>query len=116
MAGVVIKDNFIEELRREHILIVGISARTGLAVARYFGRQGVKFSLSDRKSGEECGDILRELGGMAMNEYFGFQSVEQLEGVDRIILSPGVWRGIPLIQEAIRVGIPVMGMWSLRID
>ena len=109
MAGVVIKDNFIEELRREHILIVGISARTGLAVARYFGRQGVKFSLSDRKSEEECGDILRELGGMAMNEYFGFQSVEQLEGVDRIILSPGVWRGIPLIQEAIRVGIPVMG-------
>jgi UDP-N-acetylmuramoylalanine--D-glutamate ligase len=41
--------------------------------------------------------------------FAGPQGPEQLEGVTKVILSPGVPRSIPLVQEARERGIPVLG-------
>ena len=100
---------FIDQLRKENILVVGFSYRTGLQTANYLLQHGISVSISDSRSKDELRDLIDKLEGNAKNIYYGKQSYEQLDGIDRIILSPGVPRAIPLIQEAVRRGIPVTG-------
>lgn len=100
---------FLEQLKQEHILIIGFGFRTGLATANYFAKKGIRFSISDSKSSESLRDLVNQLQGNAENLYFGPQDNSQLDNIDRIILSPGVPRRIALVQEAIKRNIPVTG-------
>ncbi len=100
---------FLSQIQNEQILIVGFSYRTGLATANHLLAKGISISISDSKPESELTHLIKQLKGQAKNLFFGKQSTAQLNGIDRIILSPGVPRSIPLIQEAVKLGIPVTG-------
>lgn len=88
-------------------LIVGLTARTGLSAVRLFRKHGIPFSITDRRPVAEWESLVA--GDLAPDSrlFGGPQDLGQLEGVDFILLSPGVPRSIPLIQGAYGKGIPV---------
>jgi UDP-N-acetylmuramoylalanine--D-glutamate ligase len=96
-----------DRFRDDVFLIVGFSERTGLAVATELEAQGVRFRISDLEPLETLRPLLAGLKISSRDVLTGPQSPAQLEGVTRVILSPGVPRSIPLIVEADRRGIPV---------
>jgi UDP-N-acetylmuramoyl-L-alanyl-D-glutamate--2,6-diaminopimelate ligase len=93
----------------DKVLIVGFTERTGLAVARVFDEVGVRYAISDTRPREEIEPLLQGLSVEREDVLCGEQTEAQLDGIDRIILSPGVPRRIVLVQAAQRRGIPVSG-------
>ena len=100
---------FFQQLKQEHLLIVGFSERTGLAVAQYLSDKDIPYSISDSRDEGTLSPLLKGLKVQPRALYAGKQDSSQLAGVDRVILSPGVPRAIPLIQEAQKNRIPVTG-------
>ncbi len=93
--------------RGEHILIVGFS-RTGLAAANFLFAKGAVVYISDTKPLEQLKDSFSELEGEPEKMYCGKQELEQLNGIHKVVLSPGVPRTIPLIKKAQEQNIPVL--------
>ncbi len=99
---------FIEQLKKEHILIVGLGLKTGLSVANYLLSKDINnISISDSKTKDELYNLISKLIKPVKHIYCGKQGDYQLTNVDRIILSPGVARSIPLIQKAVESNIPI---------
>lgn len=88
-------------------LVVGLG-KTGLSCARFLTRQGIPVAITDTREhppgleqlGEELPDIGLFLGG--------FQA-EVFAAAERLIVSPGISVAEPLIQVALRRGVPVIG-------
>jgi len=99
----------LKQLTNEHILIVGFGYRTGLLTSNFLMQKDITVSISDNKNESELSNLFQKLIKQPENFYTGNQTEEQLKGIDRIILSPGVPFAIPLIQSAVKRGIPV---WS----
>lgn len=100
-------DRLWEAWRSKKALIVGFTERTGLSAARLFHRFGVDFSISDNREKNALEPLLGKLPDPSVKVFTGAQNLSQLEGIDFILLSPGVPRSIPLIREAARIGLPV---------
>jgi UDP-N-acetylmuramoylalanine--D-glutamate ligase len=87
---------------------VGLGYRTGLAAANFLSGRGVDVSVSDSKSAAELRDIIEKLNP-DVAVIAGDQSPAILDkGFDTLVLSPGVPVAIPLVQEAVKRGIPVI--------
>ncbi len=99
--------SFLQQLKKEHILIVGFGYRTGLSTSNYLIGKEVSVSISDSQNEQDLKLLKDQLIGPLQHFYCGEQSSKQLDGIHRVILSPGVPRVIPLVQEALRRGIPV---------
>jgi UDP-N-acetylmuramoylalanine--D-glutamate ligase len=92
----------------EKVLVVGLGYRTGLAVANFLAERGGQVLVSDTKNRDELAALIDKLDS-TVEVAAGNQGPELLDrGFSRIILSPGVPARIPLIQEALRKGIPVI--------
>jgi len=98
---------FQENFKKEHLLIVGFSSKTGMAVAQFLQKQSIPFSVSDHKDSEVVYQNIQKLKITPKNIYAGPQKINQLKGITRVIVSPGVPRNIPLLVEATRLNIPV---------
>lgn len=86
------------------VLIVGL-AREGQAAARWLAQQGARVVASDlRPPQDEVREALTRLG---VELVIGPQTEALLEGVDGLVVSPGVPQDIPLLQEARRRGLPL---------
>ncbi|MBL8991851.1 MAG: UDP-N-acetylmuramoyl-L-alanine--D-glutamate ligase, partial [Spirochaetia bacterium] len=81
--------------------------RTGLSAARLFSRHGLSYSISDNREKSALEALLAKLPDAKTKVFTGAQDPSQLEGIDFILLSPGVPRSIPLIREAVNRGITV---------
>lgn len=93
--------------RSQNILVLGAGI-SGIAVAAILHQLGAKVILNDDKAPDKIkGDVtlLRELGVPLV---FGRQDVDLLDGIDFIVVSPGVPIDIPLILAAKNKGITVM--------
>jgi UDP-N-acetylmuramoylalanine--D-glutamate ligase len=89
-------------------LVVGLGYRTGLAVANYLAGREIIVVASDAKSEADLSDVLRQLDP-TVRVVAGEQKPELLdEGFDAVILSPGVPKTIPLVDEAYKRKIPVI--------
>lgn len=92
------------------VLIIG-AARQGTALARYLAQCGAQVVLNDLRSMEQLADahlVLSDLESSGKLIFlFGGHPLEALEGVDWVCPSGGVPLSLPLIQEAIRRGIPL---------
>ncbi len=102
--------NLWEKYRGKKVLIVGFTARTGLATLKIFLKHGISVWISDQKPESEIKKILGTLIDQNPNSikiYSGPQKLEQLEGIDFILLSPGVPRSIPLLVEAKKRNLPI---------
>ncbi len=93
--------------RRDTVLVVGFAERTGLAAARLFEAHGVKYKISDCAPRAQLEGLLVGLRVDPDDVFCGTQRPTQLEGINQLLLSPGVPRTIPLVVEAQRRGIPV---------
>jgi UDP-N-acetylmuramoylalanine--D-glutamate ligase len=86
-------------------LVVG-AARSGVALANYLVRTGVRVRLVDKKSEADLTDALAQLpAGVDMR--FGGDDDTVLYGIDIVYASPGVPWNAPLLEDARRMGIEV---------
>ena len=84
-------------------LVVG-AARSGVAAANFLAARGEEVALYDAKPDP---DLPYELAG-AVVRMFGREGEALLDGVDTIVLSPGVPMSAPLLQTAVAQAIPVI--------
>lgn len=100
-------NSFLDQLKKEKILIVGYSSKTGKAVAQYLSNHHISYAISDVKKDDYSVHFLETLNEKPFKVYFGQQTEDQLESINRIIIAPGVPRSIPLLKRAAEKGIPV---------
>ncbi|HXH37485.1 MAG TPA: UDP-N-acetylmuramoyl-L-alanine--D-glutamate ligase [Thermoanaerobaculia bacterium] len=85
-------------------LIIG-AGKSGVAAANFLAARGEEVLLADSNATPDLPYPLHAAVGRA----FGSQDASLLDGVGMIILSPGVPRTIPLLQQAAVLPIPVIG-------
>ena len=90
------------------VLIVGM-ARSGIAAAQLLCREGACVSVNDQKPESDFGDKLDVLRQLPIAFRLGESGLEALQGQDLLVISPGVPLTAPIVLEANRLGIPVMG-------
>lgn len=88
------------------MLILG-AARQGLALARWLSLHGANVTLSDARSADEM-----RLARQSMAEYpiqwaLGGHPLDLLESTDVVCLSGGVPLTLPIVEEALKRGIPL---------
>ena len=95
-----------EPLQAPRTLIVGLGA-TGLSCARFLA-QGVEVAVTDsRQQPPALADIQAELPGVAL--FLGGFESDAFTRAERIVLSPGVSLREPLLKDAQKRGIEIIG-------
>ncbi len=88
-------------------LIVGLG-KTGLSCARFLAARGLPVAVTDsREEPPALAELQRELPSVAV--FTGGFDANAFEAADRLIVSPGVAVGHPLIQRALARGVEVIG-------
>lgn len=99
-------------------LILGLGD-SGLAAARLARTDGLLLKICDRR---KAGDLQEKIAQLPQGTdcHFGSEENSLLDGVDLLILSPGVPSDHPLVQEARRRGLDILGelefAWKHRMD
>ncbi len=105
------------ELRGKHVLILGLG-ESGLAAARWCARQGARLRVADTRAHPPGLEELKcRLAGADFR--CGEFDKSLLDGIDLVVLSPGLSPGILVALHARAQGIPVVGeielfAWALR--
>lgn len=94
------------DFRGQRIVILGL-ARQGSALARFFVAAGADVTISDAAPAERLTADLERLGELPVRLALGGHPLELLDGCDLLCLSGGVPAQLPIVQEAIRRGIPL---------
>lgn len=99
-----------KDINNKSYLVIG-AARSGLAAAHLLKNHGFEVTVADSKSPSQLAAVVRELNDADIPYMFGTGEGDNpsLGGWDVLALSPGVPPSIPLIQEARRLGIEVIG-------
>lgn len=90
----------------KRIVILGL-ARQGIALARFFLREGAQITISDVAPAGQLSAPLTELAGQPVRLVLGGHPPELLDNCDLLCLSGGVPPQIPLVAAARRQGIPL---------
>jgi len=88
------------------VVILG-AARQGQALARYLTRHGARVCLSDVRTEAELQAVRQALADLPIEWALGGHPLELLQGADLLCLSGGVPTTLPIVQEAVRRGIPL---------
>lgn len=105
----------MSRFHNKNVLILGL-ARQGLALARYFSREGANVTVSDAATGDRLGAELAALNGLPVTLALGGHPLSLLDGCDLLCLSGGVPAQLPIVEEAIRRGIPLSNDSLLTIQ
>ena len=89
-----------------HVLILG-AARQGIALARWLSRHGSHVTLSDSRHADELASARASLADTNVEWAVGGHPLELLNKTDVLCLSGGVPLTLPIVQEAIKRGIPL---------
>lgn len=96
-----------EKLDSPATLILGMGV-TGLSCARFLAARGAGFVMADSRARPPAYETLsREFADRAL--YAGALEADLLNGIDRLLLSPGIAPSDPFVQLAERRGIEVIG-------
>lgn len=94
-------------LKDKKVLVLGLGD-TGLSALRWLHGQGAHLSVADTRTVPPGVDILKaELP--AVTVYTGALTSAVFDGVDLVVISPGVPLSEPEVQAAIQRGVPVVG-------
>lgn len=96
----------MKDWRNNHVLIIG-AARQGLALSRYLALRGCQVTLNDSRPAEKMKKAVDSLSEISIRFLFGSHPLEALNGISLLCLSGGVSPTLPIVQEAIKRGIPV---------
>lgn len=88
------------------VLIIG-AARQGLALARYLVTQGAVVTINDRQSKAALSVAVESLSSTSVQWVTGEHPLSLLDECDVISVSGGVPLDMPILQEAVRRGIPI---------
>ncbi len=97
---------------QKKVLVVGM-ARSGVAAAQLLRACGADVTVNDSKSEEELGAQLSPLEGLQLTRRFGCGAMELLEGMDCLVISPGIPDTAPFVVKAKEMGIYVIGELEL---
>ena len=100
------------EVEGRRFLVVGLG-ETGTAVAEALVERGATVRGTDLKPLDELGPKARGLAGRGVELVLGGHPLSCLDGVDFVVVSPGVRKDISLLDEARRRRIPVLGELDL---
>ena len=84
-------------------------ARSGVAAAQMLVKAGAKVVVNDNKTREELGDALAPLDALNVEWALGRPAGELLEGVDAMVISPGIPDTAGFVVKARERGIYVTG-------
>lgn len=90
----------------KHVIVIG-AARQGIALARYLSRHGAEVVLNDRRPAVELQAARQALSGELVEWVLGAHPLDLLDGSELVCPSGGVPLSLPLVQEALRRGIPL---------
>ena len=95
------------ELRGKHVLILGLG-ESGLASALWCARQGARVRVADTRAAPP---YLEELHRRVSSADFCSGEFDKalLDGIDLLVLSPGLSGGLMVVIHARAAGIPVVG-------
>ncbi|MGD2074165.1 MAG: UDP-N-acetylmuramoyl-L-alanine--D-glutamate ligase [Gammaproteobacteria bacterium] len=97
----------VDPLQDVRTLVVGLGA-TGLSCARFLARRGVEVAVTDsREQPPALATMQRELPDIAL--FLGGFDRDAFVRAQRIVVSPGVSRQEPLLLEAERRGVEIIG-------
>lgn len=96
----------------KNALIVGLGL-SGLAVAPYLLRQGARVAATDHRTREQLGETARRLEEQGVVLHLGGHPGRAFEGVDLIVISPGVPVDLEPVARARRSGTMVIGELGL---
>lgn len=88
------------------VLILG-AARQGLALARWLDHHGSIVTLSDSRHADELSSAQASLANTKVTWALGGHPLELLDKTDVLCLSGGVPLTLPIVQEAVKRGIPL---------
>jgi UDP-N-acetylmuramoylalanine--D-glutamate ligase len=88
------------------VLILG-AARQGIALARWLARHGARVTLSDSRQMDELVSARAALADTNVTWCVGGHPLELLDNTDVLCPSGGVALTLPIIQEAMKRGIPL---------
>ncbi len=90
----------------QRVLVLGL-ARSGLAAARLLKQKGAIVRGSDRRPAEDLDSELEQLRQLGVEVETGGHSSGILQGVDFVVVSPGIPDDAPILSEARNSGIPI---------
>ncbi|MGE5221105.1 MAG: UDP-N-acetylmuramoyl-L-alanine--D-glutamate ligase [Omnitrophica WOR_2 bacterium] len=102
----------------QRVVILG-AARQGLALARYLAGKGARLVINDRKPAADllpARQSLSDLPDGAVKWVCGDHPLDLLQDTDLICLSGGVSTQLPIVQEALRLGIPITNDSQIFMD
>ncbi len=99
-------------LSDKRVAVIGL-ARTGLACVRFLVSQGAQVVGADSKPATEVADSCHEISSLGAEAATEFEALEQLEGPDLVVVSPGVPYDHPALAQARAAGIEVIGELEL---
>lgn len=98
----------IQNYKNKKVLVVGM-ARSGVAAAKLLHKAGAKVVINDNKTAEQLGDALLPLNGLDIEYALGCPAGECLDGIDAMIISPGIPDTAGFVVKAKTMGIYVTG-------
>ena len=98
----------IQNYKDKKVLVVGM-ARSGVAAAKLLHKAGAKVIINDNKTAEQLGDALLPLKALDIECALGRPAGECLDGIDAMIISPGIPDTAGFVVKAKELGIYVTG-------
>lgn len=105
--------NYIDFLKKQNILILGATPRSGISIANVIydinksENININYALSDSKEKDKLN--LEDLKDKNAKLFLGSQDSSILENITLIIISPGVPQSISLVEEAKKRKIKIIG-------
>lgn len=106
-----VQQDKLPEVKDKRVLVVGI-ARSGVAVAKFLAGKGTRVVLTDNKTKEQLGTVLRDIPD-EVTIIAGTTPQFDTGDYDFMVVSPGVPLTVPLVMRAFELGIPVYGELEL---
>lgn len=100
-------------LRNKKVLVVGFG-RSGQAAARYCAGQGAHVTVTDNGPSSQFAEIMPSVAPLQLTTHFGGHPDACFQGVDLIVMSPGV-PDLPQLAVARAKGVPVIGELELAV-
>jgi len=101
-------EEIIKKLSGKKVLVIGLGS-SGISTALFLNRIGTKVLTNDIKCKDELISIVRILNSLDIDFVGGHHKEWLLNGIELIIVSPGISADLPLLKTAIKKGIDI---WS----
>jgi len=96
------------DLKNKKVSVLG-AGKSGKALARVLSAHGAKVLLSDSRSEDALAEVREELSNPDIEWETGGHTHRIFRDKDLVVISPGVSIHLPVLQKAIKEGIPVIG-------